>query len=118
MAIRLVNGIETLVEEAASKIADKAVILEKHNAPVSSGKLMASIHKIAIDRFSYVITTNASGDNGFQYPARIEAGQAVVPTQAKALRFSVKGGKPFYTKYAKPSSKSHFAKNTKDNLHI
>ena len=117
MAVRLVAGVEEIVEDAASQIADKAVIMEKHNAPVSSGKLMASIHKIAMDRFSYVITTNAFGDNGFQYPARIEAGQGVVPTQAKALHFVVHG-KSVYTKHAKASSKSGFANKTISNLHI
>lgn len=115
--VHIAQGIETLVEEAASKIADKAVVLEKSKAPVSSGNLMASIHKEATSRFSYIITTNASGDNGFQYPARIEAGQAVVPTRAKYLHFYVHGNE-VYTKRAKASIKSHFAKNTKDNLHI
>lgn len=115
--VRLVAGVEGLIEKAASQIADKAVVIEKSNAPVSSGKLMASIHKVSTSRFSYIITTQAFGDNGFQYPARIEAGQAVVPTVAKKLHFVVHGHE-VYTKRAAASSKSHFAKNTMSNLHI
>ena len=117
MAVRLTAGVEKLLADATAKIANKAVILEKHYAPVSSGRLMASIHKIKIDEFSYVITTNAFGDNGFQYPARIEAAQDVVPTQAKVLHFNVHG-KSVYTKHAKASSKSKFADKTISNLHI
>lgn len=117
MAVRLVAGVESLLEDAALKIAQKAVVTEKGFAPVSSGRLMASIHYIKTGKCAYIVTTQAFGDNGFQYPARIEKGQPVVPTQAKALHFVVHG-KSVYTKYAKPSAKSRFAKNTISNLHI
>lgn len=117
MAVHIEDGVSELIEKAASQIADKAVILEKSYSPVSSGRLMTSIHKVATSRFSYIITTNASGDNGFQYPARIEAAQDVVPTNAKALHFVVHG-REIYTKHAKASAKSKYANNTMKNLHI
>lgn len=117
MAIRLVAGIEDLVDDASEKIALQAVDMAKGYAPVDTGQLQGSIRKIKVGLASWKITTFAYGDNGFEYPARIEAGQPVVATHAKALHF-VAHGKDIHTKRAAPSSKSHFAKKTISNLHI
>ena len=117
MSVRLEAGVRELLKKGAERVANKAVVIEKSNAPVSSGRLMASIHKIQMGEFSYVITTRAFGDNGFQYPARIEAGQGVTATNAKALHFVVNGTE-IHTKSVRPSAKSGFANKTISNLHI
>lgn len=118
MAVRLVEGVERLLEDATLKIAQKAVIIEKHKAPVSSGQLMASIHYIKTGKCAYIITTQAFGDNGFQYPARVEAGQDVVPTQAKVLRFVVHDTTVYAKRTSVKPTRSHFADKTIKNLHI
>lgn len=117
MAVHLVDGITELVEDASEKIALKAVDMAKGYAPVDTGQLKASIKQHRTGLASWMISTDAYGDNGFQYPARIEAGQAVVATNHKALHF-VAHGHEVWTKRAAPSSKSHFAKKTISYLHI
>jgi len=117
MAVHLVDGVTELIDDASSKIALKAVDMAKGYAPVDTGQLKASIMQHKMGLASWLISTDAYGDNGFQYPARIEAGQEVVATHAKALRF-VTHGHEVWTKRAAPSSKSHFAKKTISNLHI
>lgn len=117
MAVHLVYNIEHLIEDASEKIATKAVNMAKDYAPVDTGQLRGSIQKRKIGKASWQITTFAYGDNGFEYPARIEAGQGVRVTHAKVLRF-VSHGVEVHTKYAAPSSKSHFAKKTISSLHI
>lgn len=111
MAVKLVEAVEKIIHDGGQQFVNKVVVVEKSLAPVSSGKLMTSIHALPTGKFSWVVTTNAFGDNGFQYPARIEAGQGVVATNAKALHFVVHG-KEVYTKSVGASSKSGFAKKT------
>lgn len=111
MAVDLVSGVEKIVHDGGQKFVNKVVAVEKSLAPVSSGRLMASIHADPVGLGTWIVTTTAFGDNGFQYPARIEAGEGVVATNAKALHFVVHG-KSVYTKAVSASSKSGFAKKT------
>lgn len=115
--VHLVYGITELIEDASEKIALKAVDMAKGYAPVDTGQLKQSIKQHKTGTASWLISTDAIGDNGFAYPARIEAGQDVRATKAKALHF-VTHGVEVRTKRAKASSKSHFAKKTISNLHI
>lgn len=115
--VHLVEEIEDRLADAASIIADMAVSQEKAEAPVISGQLRASIHKVPQGRFAYKIVTDAYGDNGFAYPAHIEAGEGVVATHSKALRFTI-NGREIVTKSTRPSVKSHFARKTIAYIHI
>lgn len=115
--VHLASEIEDMLADAASRIADMAVSQEKAEAPVISGQLRASIHKVPQGRFAYKIVTDAYGDNGFAYPAHIEAGEGVVATNAKALHFKI-GGREIITKSTQPSAKSHFARKTIAYIHI
>lgn len=117
MAVHLVDGVTDLIEDASEKIALKAVNMAKHYAPVDTGQLKGSIQKRKIGVAAWQVSTFAYGDNGFEYPARIEAGQAVVAHRGRLLHF-VTHGVEVRTPYAAPSSKSHFAKKTISNLHI
>lgn len=111
--IWLYEEVERLIQLGGQEFVDQVVTTEKGFAPHSSGKLRASIHAEQIGKFRWLVTTNALGENGFAYPARIEAGQEVVPTKKKALHFKVHG-KEIYTKRARASYQSHFARNTVD----
>lgn len=96
--------------------ANKAMRLASTNAPKDSGALAGSIDLHFLGTGKYKISTNAAGSNGFEYPARIEAGEWVVPN-ANNKRGAIwfKGN---WHLAAAPSSKSHFMKNTVSSLHI
>lgn len=108
MAVHLVDGIERLVELGMQDIVqDEIVPYAKREAPHDTGRLRASIHAIQTGRFDWIVTTNARGDNGVEYPARIEKGQAVYPTKAKALWYHKR-----WHSMARASYQSHFMENT------
>lgn len=117
MAVHIEDGISELIDDASEKIALQAVNMAKGYAPVDTGQLKGSIQKHKTGLASWQVSTFAYGDNGFEYPARIEAGQGVTAHRGRLLRF-VTHGVEVRTKYAAPSSKSHFAKKTISNLHI
>lgn len=108
----LVEEIERTAElEMGAFVQDVVVPEAKANAPVISGKLQHSITPVQTGRFKWVISTHANGDNGFAYPAHIEAGQGVHATRSPFLHFKIHGA-DIYTKGTRPSQKSHFMKNT------
>lgn len=111
MAVRLVEAMEDMAEEAMEKFVDDTVVTAKSFAPNLSGRLANSIHAVRLDRFEWLVKTNAEGNKGFAYPAHIEAGEGVVATQAKALHFRIHG-REIYTKSTAPSSQSGFMKKT------
>ena len=115
--VRLVAGVEELIQKGGEEVAKQAVELAPLYTPESSGRLVHSITVTQVDHFKWRVSTHAYGDNGFEYAARIEAGQGVVATQAKVLHFKVHG-RDIYAKSVGASKKSHFMKNTKSNLHI
>ena len=101
MAVRLVD-----------LLTDEMVAFAASQAPVETGQLSGSIKKINIGLGEYIITTNAYGHNGFEYPAHIEAGQGVRATRKKALAFNAVPAGLVITKSTKPSAMSHFMKKT------
>ena len=112
MAVRLTDGVEQMVRKGSDFLTEEMVSVAAANAPIETGTLAGSIKKINVGLGEYIITTNAYGHNGFEYPAHIERGQGVVPTKKKALSFyAVPVGKVL-TKSTKPSAQSHFMHNT------
>lgn len=111
MAVALTSEVKQLIKAGANQFVEEVVSYEKSVAPVDSGRLAGSIHAFPTGEFSWRVTTSSSGDNGFAYPARIEMGEGVVATRAKALHF-VSHGQEIYTKAVGASSKSGFAKKT------
>lgn len=105
--VHLARAVEKIIDTQADEFVNEVVAYEKSIAPVDTGRLVASIHSEKMGLGSYIVTTAAYGDNGFEYPARIEAGQAVYPTRAKALWYH-----DSWHSMARPSSRSHFARNT------
>lgn len=113
MSVRIVEGVEQMVRKGSDFLTEEMVSVAASNAPFETGNLSGSIKKINIGLGEYIITTNAYGHNGFEYPAHIEAGQGVRATTKKALVFSVPGRKePIITKSTKPSAQSHFMRKT------
>ena len=119
MAVDIVGGIRKLVDKGGDLFAQKVVMTEESLAPWDSGQLASSITAIKNGLGSYTVTTNASGSNGFEYPARIEAGQAVYPTGKYVHNFYDGRGlvpaiyyKGKWHEMANPSKRSHFAKKT------
>ena len=119
MAVRLVQGVQKLIDKGGDMFAKKVVMTEKSLAPWDSGRLASSITAIKTGLGSYTVTTNAVGDNGVAYPARIEAGQAVYPTGKFVHNFYDGRGlvpaiyyKGKWHEMANPSHQSHFAKKT------
>jgi len=111
MAVDIVGGITKLVDQGAGQFMQEVVATARGNAPVDTGFLSSSISGVKVGVGKYEVGTNAVGRNGFAYPARIEFGQEVTATHAKALHF-VSHGNQITTKHAAPSKQSHFMKKT------
>ena len=115
--VHLARAVEKIIDTQADEFVSEVVAYEKSIAPVDTGRLVASIHSEKMGLGSYIVTTDAYGDNGFEYPARIEAGQAVYPTGKFMHNFGDGLVPAIYFKHAwhemaRPSSRSHFARNT------
>ena len=113
MAVNLVAPIEQVILTVGDDLANKAVEIAKGNAPVDTGQLSASINTYKTSKWSWRVLTDAYGWNGFEYPARIEAGEAVYPTKKNYVWFH---GQPHL--FASASGQSHFMKKTMESLHI
>lgn len=108
MAVQLVALVEKAINEQAEDIVKQVVATMKEEAPKDSGQMANSISSVKTGQFTWLVSTHASNPiNGFEYPARIELGQTVYPTKAKALYFH--GG---WHKKSNASKKSGFAKRT------
>lgn len=112
MSVRLVYGVEQMVRKGSDYLTEEMVSFAASEAPFETGQLMASIKKINVGLGEYIITTNAYGHNGFEYPAHIEAGQGVKATKKKALVFNAVPAGLVITKSTKPSAKAGFMKKT------
>lgn len=116
MAVDILGGIEDMVDKGGTQFVEQVRMTAVGNAPFETGMLAGSISFTKVALGEYVISTHAKGYNGTEYPLRIEFGEPVVPTVKKALKFWAPGGgyagRPIITKYAAPSTKSHFARNT------
>lgn len=108
MAVYIVATVKNYMLEKSEDIVRQVVTTMKGNAPVDSGAMANSISPIRTGEFRWIISTHAANPvNGFEYPARIELGQAVYPTKAKALWFHDR-----WHKKSSASKKSGFAKRT------
>lgn len=130
MAVYIVGHLDTVVVEALDRLADDGVSIAKSNAPHDSGALEDSIHKEVTGLYSRKVTTNAAGSSGkkankkrFEYPARIEAGDEVIPSGRYKHNFGA-GPEPAiwfkgrWHKKAGASAKSGFMEKTMNMLHI
>ena len=112
MAVWVAEAIEKMADEAMADFVNNDVVpYAKSLAPEISGRLKHSIRAIDQGNHKWIVGTHASGDNGFAYPAHIEAGQGVHATRAKVLVFKI-GGETIRTKRTRPSKQSHFMRNT------
>lgn len=112
MTVSLVAHVMKLIDEQAGEIVDKVVDTMKEEAPRDSGMMADSISATQTGKYSWIVSTHATRpatkrSPAFEYPARIELGQEVVPTKAKALWFH--GG---WHKRSRASAKSGFAAKT------
>lgn len=108
MAVYIVATIQNYILDKSEDIVKDVVKTMKNEAPKDSGQMADSIGAIRTGKFTWIVSTHASNPyNGFEYPARIELGQAVYPTKAKALWFHNK-----WHKKSSASKKSGFAKAT------
>lgn len=108
MAVHMVKEMERYVElEMQEFVLDTVVPAAKEAAPHDTGNLKQHIYAYQTSKFRWIVTTNSHGENGVAYPARIELGQAVYPTNKPALWFHKK-----WHSMARASSESHFMKNT------
>lgn len=119
MPVRLYAGVRDLCDKGGDMFVKKVVMTEKSLAPWDTGRLASSIAPIKHKIGSYTVSTNAAGDNGVEYPARIEAGDAVYPTGRYMHNFYDGRGlvpaiyyKGKWHEMANPSHRSHFAKKT------
>lgn len=119
MAVHFEATLRNLFNEAGDQIVKRFEAQAKTNAPHDSGRLAASIHTVKDGEFHWTVSTHASGDNGFQYPARIEAGEPVVPSGKYHHNFGGSLGwrpaiwyKDAWHTGAKPSIQSHFMERT------
>ena len=119
MAVKLYSTVEKLIDKGGDLFVQKVIMTEKSLAPWDTGRLANSIMSIKHKVGSYTVTTNAAGDNGVEYPARIEAGDAVYPTGRYMHNFYDGRGlvpaiyyKKKWHEMANPSHQSHFAKKT------
>lgn len=119
MAVRLYSAVEELVDKGGDLFVKKVIMTEKSYAPWDTGNLANSIMSIKHKVGSYTVTTNAVGENGVAYPARIEAGQAVYPSGRYMHNFYDGRGlvpaiyyKKKWHEMANPSHRSHFASKT------
>lgn len=116
MAFDLYTPTRKLLMQACNEVADKAMRMAQVNAPKDSGRLAMSIEWISQGIGRYTVITNAVGDNGFPYPARIEAGEGVVPNSRN--KYGAIWFKGNWHLAAAPSTQSGFMKKTVSNLHI
>lgn len=108
MAVYIAAKVENYILDKSEEIVQDVVSTMKAEAPRDSGQMANSIRSIRTGKFKWIISTHAANPiNGFEYPARIELGQAVYPTKAKALWFHGR-----WHKVSRASSKSGFAKRT------
>lgn len=119
MAVRLYSAVEKLVDRGGDLFSEKVAMTERSLAPWDTGRLASSIRPIKRKIGSYIVSTNAVGDNNVAYPARIEAGDAVYPTGRYVHNFYDGRGlvpaiyyKNKWHEMANPSHESHFAKKT------
>lgn len=116
MAVWIARGIEEIAREAGEQLSQQAVEMARAFAPNETGQLANKINAIEISPFKWRVSTHAS-NHGFEYPAHIEAGQEVYPTNGKALKFRIHG-REIIVKKTKASSQAGFMKKTMENLHI
>lgn len=121
MAVHYEATLRGLFEDAGQTIANQFVNQAKGNAPVgfkdSVGKLKANIWAEQTGEFTWLVSTHSVGWNGFAYPARVEAGEAVHAAPNKVLVFPKQEG-PVFAKSSRASSKSHFMEKTVNSFHI
>ena len=111
MAIHLVEEIEKIAQREMDDFVNNEVVpYAKNMAPQCTGAMSHQIRATDLGNFTWIVSTHSS-NNGFEYPAHIEAGEGVVATNKKALRFRIHG-REIITKSTKPSYKSHFMANT------
>ena len=111
MAVNLVRGFEREVDRVMGLKIQEIVAAERGFAPVDTGNLAGSITGRKVSLGKYIVTTNAVGRNGFAYPAWIEFGETIYPTNKKVLHF-IAHGRQVYAKSAGPSAQSHYAQKT------
>ena len=110
--VHIADEIEKIAEqEMADFVNTEVVPYAKALAPEISGRLKHSIRAVNLGNHKWRVSTHATGDNGFAYPARIESGQGVHAKRAKVLVFTIHG-ETIRTPYARPSKQSHFMRNT------
>lgn len=119
MAVRLYDGVVELIDKGGDLFAEKVAMTERSLAPWDSGNLATHIKPVKRKLGSYIVSTNSVGKNGVAYPARIEAGQAVLPTGKYMHNFYDGRGlvpaiyyKGKWHERANPSKQSHFAQKT------
>lgn len=107
MAVRLYDGVRDLIDKGADYLTEEMVSTAASLAPIDTGQLSGSIHKIRIGLGEYIISTNAYGHNGVEYAAKIETGESVVGYQHFTYR-----GKEFRVHAVAGSKQSHFMSKT------
>lgn len=123
MAVHLETTLTNMFEDAGQRIVSIFVAQAKANAPVASGQLAGSISAVRDGMWHWTVSTHASGANNFEYPARIEAGEPVIPTGNFTHNFGA-GQEPaiwFYGtwhKKASASNRSHFMQITMSQFRI
>lgn len=119
MAVHFEATLRNLFNEAGDQIVKRFEAQAKTNAPHDSGRLANSITSVKDGEFHWTVSTHASGDNGFEYPARIELKQPVIPS-GRYMHYFPKLGqvlpaiwyKGGWHTGAKPSGQSEFMKRT------
>lgn len=114
----LERGVKALLDENVdSEISRQVKMYAELYTPQISGRLVHSIRVVKITDGQWRVSTHAYGDNGTEYAAHIEKGQAVHATVKKALHFRIRGQEVF-AKSVKGSKKAGFMKKTKNSIHI
>lgn len=120
MAIHIGNAVIDFAKKGGDECAKQGVRAAKGFAPHDSGNLAGSIHSMQTSRSSWLVTTAATGSNGFAYPARIELGEPVIPTG----KYTYKGVPAIWYKGtwhpggARASSQSSFMRKAMAAIHI
>lgn len=117
MAVYMVGPVTNIINTALDRVTNDAVNIAKSNAPVGdTGQLSGNIHSEVISRWGRRVTTSAYGPyKGFEYPARIEAGEEVHPRPGNKKGLYYRGR---WHRMSRASNESHFMEHTMQILHI
>lgn len=108
--VHMVGEVKRIVTLAMQDfVYDEVVPTAKSYAPVDTGNLRANIYAYQVSEFHWIVTTNSHGENRFEYPARIEMGEEVLPSpgNTRGIWFH----KKWHSK-ARATSQPHFMRNT------